>query len=463
MKIAGIFPLSGIEEPQKTISLNEPLGLECVLAVAQKRGHQVKVFRPKSCKEIDKIAEFNPQMALFSLVTSQYNLGKDLLNELKKIKPALVSIAGGYHPSAKPDIVKEGFDFVVIGEGEKTFNALLEAIEENRGDYSSINGVSFLKDNNIIITKPRERILNFENVPHPYRELDVLANQKERIYLNYPPTSKSRIAYAEFSRGCLFNCSFCCSPSVLGRTMAFRDPNEMISQLKDLKNRFEINYVFFTDLNITLNKRRLTALCDALIREDLGIYWSCMSGFSGIDKDLLNKMRDSGCTKIGWGLETISPANLEGKSSKLPSQDKIKEILDYSAAIGILNESFLIIGFPNEKKKDLEELSEVLPQYNFHLIRPAIYTPLPGSLDYEIMKDEGKIIEDNWDNFDCMHLVFQHEFLNEQILQEAQQKIIKKFYTSQNYKKRVSLFIEKYPSRRQSFDEFFSQNPKLVL
>lgn len=453
MKIAGVYKTYfDIERPEVILGIDEPLGLEYILAVAQQQGHKVDLFVPKHVNDIEEIIAFNPDIILHSCTTNQINSVITLNKNLKIRKPDLLSIIGGYHASVIPEIIKQGFDFAVIGEGERTFSELLISIEEER-NYSEINGLAFLQENQLIITPKRERIENLDNLPDPFRTEKILKHKSK--YLGYPPTNERETAYMEYSRGCLFDCKFCASLSMLGQKIMYRKPETVLRQLKYLKENFGTNNIFFTDLNMTLQPEKVEELANALIEANLNIYWHVMSGFTKIDQNLLAKMKQSGCNKISWGLENIyNPNWITNETTKLPSLTKMQEILDYSAELGIMNLGFIIIGWPEETKEQLEETKKILPSYNLHMLRPSIYTPFPKTTDYELMKQQDLLTETNWSKYDTTHLVFKHPNLTNQELRKIQKDILKYFYQSPEYKKRVKEFTTKFKEYKESFDEF---------
>ncbi|UZE94258.1 MAG: cobalamin B12-binding domain-containing protein [Candidatus Pacearchaeota archaeon] len=455
MKVAGVYKIhEDIETIEEVIrGLDEPLGLECILAVAQGQGHEVDLFIPKDTKDMEEIIAFNPNIILYSSTTNRIDFYLKFNKELKKIKSNLISIVGGYHPSAEPSIIKEGFDFAILGEGEETFRELLTSIEKNK-DYEKIKGIAFLGEG-IVVNPRRQRIENLDKLPDPFRTEKIF--KQKSTYLSYPPTKKRKTAFLEYSRGCTFNCSFCASPNVLGRKIIYRKPETITRQLKNLKENFGINYIFFTDLNMTLNPKKVEELCDSLIQENLNIYWTILSGFRNISYGLLKKMKQAGCVKISWGLENIlQPPWIKKETKKLCPSNKIQEILNYSSEIGILSETFLIIGWPKETREQIKETMNRLPYYNIHIASFPIYTPFPGTLDHKIIREKGFLIEKDKSKYDVNHLVFNHPCFSGNELKEIQGEMSRTFYFSEEYKKRISKFIKKHPRYKKIFDEFLS-------
>ncbi|MDM5357803.1 B12-binding domain-containing radical SAM protein [Peribacillus sp. ACCC06369] len=124
---------------------------------------------------------------------------------LKKINPELVIILGG--PEVTYDVGEwldkiPGADFIVIGEGEVTFKALLSEIE-GANDYKKVGGIAYRQNGKKII-QPQNGKVDLKSLPTPYRL------EEDRSDLS------KRVTYIETSRGCPFSCQFCLSSIEVG-------------------------------------------------------------------------------------------------------------------------------------------------------------------------------------------------------------------------------------------------------
>ncbi|MGE7183105.1 B12-binding domain-containing radical SAM protein [Peribacillus sp. NPDC006672] len=124
---------------------------------------------------------------------------------LKKINPEIVIILGG--PEVTYDVGEwldqiPGADFIVIGEGEVTFKALLSEIE-GPNDYKKVGGIAYRQDGKKII-QPQNGKVDLKSLPSPYRL------EEDRGDLS------KRVTYIETSRGCPFSCQFCLSSIEVG-------------------------------------------------------------------------------------------------------------------------------------------------------------------------------------------------------------------------------------------------------
>ncbi|MCQ6275066.1 B12-binding domain-containing radical SAM protein [Bacillus sp. V3B] len=124
---------------------------------------------------------------------------------IKKIDPSITIIIGG--PEVSYDVhdwmMKEkDFDFLVIGEGEAPFKALLRELEGDK-DFDNLHGIAYRQNGDIRINHPLHK-LELREIPSPYRFTEDMSQLGKRI------------TYIETSRGCPFSCQFCLSSIEVG-------------------------------------------------------------------------------------------------------------------------------------------------------------------------------------------------------------------------------------------------------
>lgn len=180
-----------------------------------------------------ELAEYTIKDPLLSIVHDLYRRKPDVIGfscyiwnteesihiarMLKKINPALKIVFGGPEVSYDADDwlrrVPE-LDFVIMGEGEGPFKALLRQIAGD-GAWESVDGLAYRKRDaelpegakgmeaaagmDMICVNPAACKLPLDEIPSPYRFLEDKADLGNRI------------VYFETSRGCPFNCQFCLS------------------------------------------------------------------------------------------------------------------------------------------------------------------------------------------------------------------------------------------------------------
>lgn len=115
-----------------------------------------------------------------------------------------------------------------------------------------------------------------------------------------------RFAAIMSSRGCPFSCIFCSSSALFGKIWRARSPENVIEEIRLLKYEYKVREIEFLDDTFTLNNKRAEKICDLLIKENLGIFWSCSSRVDTINQFLIEKLKKAGCHTIYLGIESGS-------------------------------------------------------------------------------------------------------------------------------------------------------------
>lgn len=154
---------------------------------------------------VSDLYQQNPDVIGFSCYIWNIELTIKIISFLKKINPSLIIVLGGpevsYDASDWMERISD-LDFIVIGEGEKTFKLLLTEIEKN-GDYSKVPSIAYRNHGQVVVT-PQSTKLNLKEIPSPFHFEEDLPNLSKRV------------TYIETSRGCPFNCQFCLSSIEVG-------------------------------------------------------------------------------------------------------------------------------------------------------------------------------------------------------------------------------------------------------
>lgn len=128
-----------------------------------------------------------------------------IISLLKKVQPDVTVVLGGPEVSYDVDYWMERIpdaDYIVIGEGEKTFKQLLTHLSGNES-IEQIGGIAY-RDHGKPVIKPHNDKLNLKEIPSPYR----FSEDQDAL--------SKRVVYMETSRGCPFNCQFCLSSIEVG-------------------------------------------------------------------------------------------------------------------------------------------------------------------------------------------------------------------------------------------------------
>lgn len=139
------------------------------------------------------------------------------MNDLKKELPKnIIFIAGGPHPSGDPiGTLRAGFDFAIIGEGEKTVFDLIKCVMDD-ADFSKVKGIGSLRDGKFIYTGKQE-LIDLNN------------------YLSFSKKHRM-IGPLEITRGCPWGCRYCQTSYLFGRIPRHRNIAEVEKYVKKLRS-----------------------------------------------------------------------------------------------------------------------------------------------------------------------------------------------------------------------------------
>jgi len=157
----------------------------------------------------------------------------------------------------------------------------------------------------------------------------------------------------QFSRGCYYkDCAFC-ALTLDHQNFRQKEPGRTVEDLKWLKQRYGAQRFFFTDECFALSPTK--RLCQQIIDKKLDIKWTCEMRFEKhLTRELLASMRDAGCLKIVFGLESFNQRVMDFMKKGI-KQEWVRRIADDCIDLGIAVHCYIIVGFPTEKEEEARE------------------------------------------------------------------------------------------------------------
>ena len=246
------------------------------------------------------VREHQPDMVGLSVMTFQRRTAKKIIDLVRNLRPSSLVAVGGYDPSLAPEAYADGgADFIVRGEGEATFDELLEAVEAG-GGYEHIRGLTFRTPAGFQANPDRPvRRLQDGDLRRPNRDARVLEGY---TFLG------RKIDVIETSRGCTFDCSFCSIIEMRGRNFHTYTFDRVLADIRDARDH-GAETVFIVDDNITLDVRRFEALCRAIVDARLNglsyIVQAMTSSIADAGETLAPLMRKAGFRYVFLGIENV--------------------------------------------------------------------------------------------------------------------------------------------------------------
>lgn len=438
-------------------SVLDPVALECLAAAVTPYGYDVAllVVDPGHAHEFAaRLAQIRPSVVGLTAMTHEFPGALALARAAKSCDPNIITVFGGYHVSALPGVVEDpAIDYVVIGEGERTFVELLDVVHAGK-DPAMVRGV-VCKGNFGDKRPSRERIEDLDELPFPVRDREILKECRVGG-LAYPAPSKQvSVCQVTYSRGCPHSCKFCCSPKLWGRQVRWRSAGNLVEELELLQKEYGTNLAFFTDLTFNASKAKVLEFCREKTARRVEMNWFPMCRVDGLDVELLTAMRDAGCTKISFGVDATSDATLSDvKPGQGMTLSGIRDALEMTSQLGIIVRGYVIIGYPMDTRVSLREAGAFLRSLAIDDLRMSFLTPFPGTSLYDEFRGKGWFLTDDFSRFTSEEPILKIPDLPPEVLIAERDRIFSEFYNSTEYEDRKREKLRKFPHLKQSYEEF---------
>jgi magnesium-protoporphyrin IX monomethyl ester (oxidative) cyclase len=355
-----------------------------------------------SPNEIRKtIEEKKPDVVGISVQsTAQYKNAELVAIICKDVNPKIITVFGGPDPSVRFKSILENqyCDYCVVGEGEQTFYEFIKSLSFHL-PLENIKGLAY-KQGGVIHYEPRVFTIDLDQYPFPAFDLIDMPMylHSERLYRSRSGICENSISVIT-SRGCPNSCVFCSIRLHMGQRYRAHSPEYVIKLLKLCIDKYGITNFHFEDDNLTCDKRRFEAILDRIIEENLQIRWDTPNGVRAdtLNYDLLKKIKQSGCSKLTFAIESGNQRVLDQVIKKKTKLEYIVEIVKYCKELKISANSFYVIGFPGETIKEMKDtINLAIKLYRDYDLFPlmAVAAPLYGTELYEICM-RGKLIKGN--------------------------------------------------------------------
>lgn len=354
---------------------------------------------------VKKAREISPDVIGVSGFTAQHPRIIEIVKSLKMAFPGLPVVLGGIHASSLPDQLMSSCpaDYLLCGESDKTFVKLVECLFKN--DLSAmreIDGIGFRDGDDLVIKPKRGVIPDLDLLPLPAREL--LPND---IYI------RNNISMPVItSRGCPYQCVFCCVSLTQGHRWRSRTPKNVADEIELIVKTWGYKVISFFDDAFNIDPERVIEICKEIVSRKLGINILVPSSLmiKHITRDTLYWLKKAGCIAISLPFEHSDEQIRNTIINKGLTLEKFDEVLKWCNEIGLLALVNFVIGLPGETEQSLISLKEYVRDNYFKMDAVAIYigTPFPGTAFYDECLAKGYLVEPDkneyldFDLYDCL-------------------------------------------------------------
>lgn len=362
-----------------------PLGLLYTSSYIKRDGkHEVFVIDCQAenlthaeCAE--RVVSLRPDMVGLTAMTFTLVDVKLVVQEIRRRIKTIIVI-GGPHTAIYPEECFEpnglNADYVVVGEGEITLNELATDLE---------------------LGKPKNRI---------YRQVNFIQNLDELPFADYDAVDINNYysVLAEdtpsvtlfTSRGCPFSCAYCDRPA-LGKGFRPQSAIRVVDEMEAVEKR-GAKEIFFYDDTFSVSMKRVMEICTEYKKRNLTIKWDIRTRVNVVNEDLLRSMKEAGCERIHFGVETGNPRVVK-ELQKGTSIKQVEQAFDLCKKYKIKTLAYFMMGNPTETMEDVMDTLRVSRRIKPDFMQMTILSPFPATQIYLRALQEGVIEGDPWRDY----------------------------------------------------------------
>lgn len=375
------------------------VGIAFISAVLEKAGYQVELLEIEKEDDIDKIIPFvesyQPRVIGLSANSHQYIYAIQIARAIKR-NFNIPLFLGGVHATIRPEeaISEKSFDGICLGEGEEPFLELVRKIKKKQ-DYTGINNFWFRTNKRIIKNGIGHLLENLDQLPFP-----------DYSIFNYfkKAGGKEIVPRLIFSRGCPFNCAYCCNHvfkkiyAGRGEYLRFRSVDKAIEEIGLTKEKYNFNHFKIDDDTFSLNKKWVLEFCEKY-PEKFKMSFECNVRPGTVDEKILRALKMAGCSLIKVGVEAGNETLRNKILNRNISNQDIISLFSLAKKIGLQTFSFNMIGIPGETKETIKETVDLNAKIRPDFMQVTAFYPYPGTILGEECVRKGLIAKKHIDNY----------------------------------------------------------------
>lgn len=359
-----------------------PLGILYISAYLKQHGFNVSVydttFKSISEQKSALLAEKPVIIAIYCNLMTKLNV-LPLIEWIKssaELKNSRIVLGGPEPPHHFTEFLNFGADIIVEGEGEETMRELCCELLKENPEIEKVNGIFYKKNNEIFKNPPCQKIKDIDTLPFPDRSSIDLS-----LYMN---AWKNAHGYSSLNistmRGCPYTCKWC-SHSVYGVSYRRRSPEKTADEIEFIIRNYSPDTIWFVDDVFTVSHKWLGKLLDEFRKRNLSIKFECISRSDRLNEEVIKILKELGCIRLWIGAESGSQTVLDLMERRVNAADTREKII-LTRKYGIEAGTFIMLGYPGEKKEDIFETTRHLIDSNPDIFLTTVAYPIKGTPFY---------------------------------------------------------------------------------
>lgn len=412
-----------------------PFPFQLAYAAALIEAGGFKVAMVDGCAErmsdeeyLRRLSDFAPDLIIHEISTISITQDRRIIDAIRQRlgRGPKIAVCGLHVYAFEPDFLDQHpqIDFSMIGEYELTALELARCLSSGRSP-SGVDGLVYRDLQGTARANARRPLINdLDSLPWPARHLLPMDR-----YHDTPGGIPEPSVQMWSSRGCPFRCIFCAWPQIVYGSHAYRvrDPIKVVDEMEYLVREKGFKSVYFDDDTFNIGKKRVLAICDDIIRRKIGVPWAIMARADLMDEEMLKALKAAGLHSLKYGVESVDRGILD-RCGKQMDINKTEAMIRATRRLGILYHLTFTFGLPGETRETVRRSLDWCLEMDPDTVQFSLTTPFPGSRFYDELKRQGRIVSENWEEYDgYFHCVVTTERLSARELEELRNEAVRKW------------------------------------
>lgn len=384
------------KEVTENSSSQPPLGLLYIATFLCKHSsNEVKVIDAQvdrlSYHQLEiEVSQWKPDIVGITAMTSTMVDVMLTAHLIKRVNHEIVICLGGPHVDIYPNetIRLNGVDFAIKGAGEEPFFILVKELSSER-QFDRVPALVYQDKNHEIHINPSSSASpDLEDLPFPDRNMVPFQKYYSIMTTNRP------VGTMITAKGCPYSCIFC---SEGGRQPLWRTGESVAAEMEYCKN-IGIREMFFVDDTFYVKKQPAMAIAQALIDRQVGMPWGARARVNNLDREILEKFKESGCRRLHIGVEAGTDRVLRSLRKNI-TVNQARQSFKFCHEVKIDTMAYFIIGSPGETLKDVQATLKLARELEPTMAQFSRMTPMPATDLYDMGLRTGILPYDYWKEF----------------------------------------------------------------
>ncbi len=374
------YPRTGFDIQK--LSVDIPLSILAAASLAVKDFDVVLIDQrtdPNWRQTLIREVEAQPLLlGVSSMTGKQISSGLEAARVAREVDRRVKIVWGGVHPTLLPEQTLENqfVDIIVRGEGEATLSDLAQALDKKKS-LATVAGIGYKENGEIFLTEKRDHLDLNTLPPLPYHLIDMEAYVGSQG--RFEDNATRSLIYIS-SRGCPWQCTFCCNPKLSARRWRALDADQLYDQVSGLVQKYNLDAITFHDEEFLVDKKRSEKVAEMIGGK---FDWWIQARMDRLLNADVEKLAAGGLMAVQPGIESGSDRILK-MIKKGETVAHIKEANRKLASTPIVPLYNFMMGFPGETKEELDmtvdlALDLIKDNANAEVSGFYVFVPYPGT------------------------------------------------------------------------------------